>query len=313
MLQYLLRRILIGMLTIFGIVTIVFFALRLLPGEPAEIWLGDYVTPELIELTNKKWGLDKPIWTQYLIYIDNIFHGNLGESLRTSVPVAKLLVRHFPFTVRLVLIGVSLSILIAIPAGIFAAVHQNSLLDMFVMVFSFLFISTPSFWLGLIILFIFSFRLGWFPAIGGEEVGNYFSYFYHLALPALCLGIRGAGMLSRMVRSTMVDTLGKDYISVLRSKGLNEKSILYKHALRNALTPIVSLMGVNLILLLAGAVVVEVVFSRPGLGRLYVSAIEARDYPLIQGCILVISTIVVVINMLVDISYGIIDPRIRYE
>ena len=311
--KYIIRRIFIGILTVFGIITIVFFALRFIPGDPVEIWLGDYSTPELVAMTKEKWGLDKPLWAQYTTYMKNIFRGDLGDSLRMRAPVAELLIRQYPFTIRVVFLGVLISILIAIPGGIIAAVRQNSYIDVFVMIFSFLFISTPSFWLGLMALFFFSIRLGWFPSIGGEDPGNLLTYLPHLALPAICLGLSGAGMLSRMVRSTMIDTLGKNFITTLRSKGLSEKLILYKHALRNALTPIISLIGVNLILLLAGAVIIEMVFTRPGLGRLYVVAIGARDYPLIQGCILVISTVVVVINLIVDICYGIIDPRIRYE
>lgn len=313
MLKYLCRRILFGILTVFLIITIVFFALRLIPGDPADVWLGDYATPELIELTNARWGLDKPLWTQYLTYMKNLLQGELDDSLPMKVPVAELLIRHYPFTLRLVFLGTLLSIIIAIPVGILAAVRQNSFVDMFVMMFSFLFISMPSFWLSLIVLFTFSIRLGWFPAIGGEVGGNLLSCLYYLALPSTCIGIRHAGLVSRMVRSTMIDTLGRDYITVARSKGLSERIIRYKHALRNALFPIVSLVGVSLVLSLAGAVATEVVFSRPGLGRLYVNAVASRDYPLIQGCILVIATAVVVINMLVDISYGIIDPRIRYE
>jgi ABC-type dipeptide/oligopeptide/nickel transport system permease component len=307
------RRALIGILTIFCIITIVFFALRLIPGDPADVWLGDYATPELIKLTRAKWGLDKPVWVQYLTYLDNIVRADLDNSLRMGAPVADLILRHYPFTLRLVFLGTSLSIIIAIPVGILAAVRQNSRTDMFVMMFSFLFISMPSFWLGLIVLFTFSFRLGWFPAIGGEGVGNLLKDLSFLALPSICLGIRYAGLLSRIVRSTMIDTLGKEFITVARSKGVSERMIRYKHALRNALSPIISLIGVSLVLSLAGAVVLEIVFSRPGLGRLYVSAVAARDYPLVQGCILVIATAVVLVNMLVDISYGMIDPRIRYE
>lgn len=310
---YLIRRVTSGLITIFAIVTLVFFALRLLPGDPAEVWLGDYATQELIGSTRAKWGLDKPLWGQYVTYMDNLVRGDLGDSLPMKVSVAELLQRHFPFTLRLVLIGTLLSILIAVPAGIAAAVRQNSFTDLLIMVSSFFFISMPSFWLGLIILFTFSLRLGWFPAMGGEESGNWLSYFSHLALPSICIGVREAGQISRMVRSTMIDTLSKDYIDVARSKGLSEWSIRYKHALRNALAPIVSLVGMSLALSLAGAIVLEVVFSRPGLGRLYVNAVAVRDYPLIQGCILVIAASVVVINILVDISYGIIDPRIRHQ
>ncbi len=313
MIGYLLRRIATGIVTVFVIITIIFFLLRLIPGDPAEVWLGDYATPELLKLTKAKWGLDRPIWGQYVTYVENLVRGDLGDSLRMRVPVIKLLIRHYPYTLRLVLLGTFISLIIAVPIGILAAVRQNSLIDMFVMMFSFLFISMPTFWLGLIVLFTFSFRLGWFPAIGGEGEGSTLDYLRYLALPSICLGIRQAGQLSRMVRSTMIDTLSKDYINVARSKGLSERVIRYKHALRNALSPIVSLLGVTLVLALAGVVILEVVYSRPGLGRLYVNAIAARDYPLIQGCLLIVAIVVVVINMLVDISYGIIDPRIRHE
>lgn len=313
MLKYLFRRMIIGIITVFFIVSIVFFALRLLPGDPVTVWLGEYSTPELITLTKAKWGLDRPIWVQYGTYVKNLLRGDLGDSLRMRVPVSELLLKQYPFTLRLMLLGTLISVMIAIPVGILAAVKQNSFIDMFVMMFSFLFISMPSFWLGLLMLFVFSFRLRWFPAIGAETGSNVLAYLSYLVLPSVCMGIREAGLLSRMVRSTMVDTLSKDYITVARSKGLSEQIILYKHALRNAMSPIVSLIGVSIVLSLAGAVVLEVVFSRPGLGRLYVSAVAARDYPLIQGGILLIATAVVFVNMLVDISYGIIDPRIRYE
>lgn len=313
MLRYIYHRIFLGIVTIFFIITLVFFAFRLIPGDPVEVWLGEYETPELIELTRAKWGLDKPIWTQYLIYMSNLLQGDLGISLRMGVPVYQLILRNYPFTLRLMIVATVISVVIAIPVGILAAVRQNSFVDMLVMIFSFFFISTPSFWLGLIVLFTFSFRLGWFPAIGGEEGGNYLTYFSYLALPSIVSGLRCAGLISRMVRSTMIDILGKDYITVARSKGLKRHIIYYKHALRNALAPIVSLIGVISALSLSGAVILEIVFSRPGLGRLYVSAVEGRDYPLIQGCILVIAIAVVVINMMTDISYGIIDPRIRHE
>jgi len=313
MLSYIGRRLLIGLLTIWIIISLVFVFLRLIPGNPAEVWLGDYATPELIKMTQAKWGLDKPLYMQYYTYLKNIVHGDLGKSLRMRFPVIKLLVRHYPFTLRLVFLGTIISILIAIPLGIAAAVHQNSYIDMIVMMFSFLFISMPAFWLGLIVLFTFSFRFGWFPSIGGESGGSVLNYLSYLVLPSICIGLRQAGLISRMVRSTMIDTLNKEFIMVVRSKGLSEKVIHYKHALRNALAPIISLIGVTLVLSLAGAVVLEVVYSRPGLGRLYVNAVAARDYPLIQGCILTIAIAVVIVNILVDISYGIIDPRIRYD
>jgi len=309
--KYLFWRILTGFLTVFFIVTVVFFAIRLIPGDPAEIWLGDYATPDLINLTRTKWGLDKPIWLQYVKYTINVISLDLADSLRMRVPVGELLLRHYPYTIRLVIFASLLSILVAIPAGVVAAVNQNSIIDVAVMTFSFLVISTPSFWLGLLMLIVFSFSLGWVPSMGGESSGNILNYFSYLILPTICLGLQQAGLISRMVRSTMIDILCKEYILVARSKGLSENVIRYKHALKNALPPIISLVGVSLVISLAGAVVLEVVFSRPGIGRLFVNAIATRDYPLIQGSILFISTGVVFINTFIDIAYGFIDPRVQ--
>jgi peptide/nickel transport system permease protein len=189
------------------------------------VWLGEYSTPELVELTKAKWGLDQPIWIQYAAYVKNLMSGDLGDSLRMRVPVSDLLLSNYPFTLRLMLLGTLLSVIIAIPLGILASVRQNSFIDLFVMMFSFLFISMPSFWLGLLMLFIFSFHLRWFPAIGGETGSNVGSYLSYLVLPCICMGVRVAGLLSRMVRSTMVDTMSKDYITVARSKGLSEQVI----------------------------------------------------------------------------------------
>lgn len=310
---FLIRRMIFGIFTIWLIITFAFFALRLMPGDPAEIWLGDYATPKLIELVKAKWGLDKPMWIQYGIYLNRFAHGDLGNSLRTVMPVSKLLRQQYPYTLRLVLAGLLLAVLIAIPLGIFAALKHNSFIDLLVMTSSFFFISMPTFWFGILLLLGFSLYLGWFPVIGAEQSGNYSSYFYYLTLPVACLGLRGAGMISRMVRSSMIDVMGEEFIKVVRSKGLREWVVIWKHALRNTLTPIISLIGVNLVVLLGGVVLIEVVFSRPGVGYLYVQAISARDYPMIQGCILLVSVVVVVVNFLVDLSYVIIDPRIRYR
>jgi peptide/nickel transport system permease protein len=310
---FILRRLVLGSLTVFAVVTIVFFAIRLIPGDPVHIWLGEYATPQLVELTRAKWGLDKPIWGQYFTYTNNLLRGDLGNSLHKKLPIADLFKRNYPFTVRLVFFSTILSILIAIPVGIFAAVRQNSWVDMISMMFSFLFISMPSFWLGLIAIIVFSFTLGWFPAIGGEGEGGLWKSLSFLFLPSVCMGLRFAGETSRMVRSAMIDTLNMDYITVARSKGLSEWVIRYKLALRNALSPIVSLIGVSFVLSFAGSIVIEIVFTRPGLGMLYVSAVANRDYPLIQGCMILIAVAVVVVNTLIDISYGLIDPRIRHE
>lgn len=309
--KYILKRLLIGVLTVYIIITGAFFLIRSVPGDPVTIWLGDYMTPELKNQLIRSWGLDKPFYQQYLIFLGKIVQGDLGTSLRSNMPVLDLIKRIYPFTIRLMIGGVILGALLGIIFGIFAAARQNSVLDLAAMVNSFIYISMPSFLLALILLYIFSIKLGWFPMIGGETPNRYSTYLPYLVLPWFCLGLRSTGMISRMVRSTMLDVLSADYIRTARSKGLSERFVLYKHALRNTLTSVVSLIGSELIVMLGGTVIVEVVFSRPGLGMLYFTAVSSRDYPLMQGCILTIAAMVICVNLIIDISYAIIDPRIR--
>ncbi len=313
MLAYAGRRLIYAVFTVWFIMSLAFFALRLIPGDPAEIWLGDYATPELVQLVRANWGLDKPLLTQYVIYLGNVARGDLGESLRTVRPVLDLIGHQYPYTLRLVLAGMGVSLLIALPIGILAAVKRNSFADMAVMTSSFLFMSLPEFWLGLLLLLAFSVTLHWFPVIGAEQPGDYLSYVRFLTLPVAVLGLRGAGSIGRMIRSSMLDVLNEEYVRVARSKGLREITVLLKHALRTSLAPIISLIGVNLVLLLGGAVMIEVVFSRPGIGFLYVEAVSSRDYPMVQGCVLVVAVGVVIVNLAIDLCYGLIDPRIRYH
>jgi peptide/nickel transport system permease protein len=295
MINYIIRRILKGLITIWFIVTITFFGLRGLPGNPVEAWLGDYATSGLITQLKAEWDLDKPIHIQYFTFLRNITQGDFGRSFRMGENVGILIGRYYPYTVRLVLGGMALAVILAIPVGVIAAVKANSWTDISIMGIGFIFISMPAFWLGLLLLMVFSLELGWFPTIGSEEPGQFSTY-----LPFL-------------TRSSMLDVLGQDYVTVARSKGLAERTVRYKHALSNALTPVLSLIGLNLVILLGGTVITEVVFSRPGLGSLYVEAIINRDYPMIQGCLIVLSSAAVFINLVTDLAYGIIDPRIRYD
>jgi ABC-type dipeptide/oligopeptide/nickel transport system permease component len=313
MINYIIRRILKGLITIWFIVTITFFGLRGLPGNPVEAWLGDYATSGLITQLKAEWDLDKPIHIQYFTFLRNITQGDFGRSFRMGENVGILIGRYYPYTVRLVLGGMALAVILAIPVGVIAAVKANSWTDISIMGIGFIFISMPAFWLGLLLLMVFSLELGWFPTIGSEEPGQFSTYLPFLTLPCLSVGLKGVAMISRMVRSSMLDVLGQDYVTVARSKGLAERTVRYKHALSNALTPVLSLIGLNLVILLGGTVITEVVFSRPGLGSLYVEAIINRDYPMIQGCLIVLSSAAVFINLVTDLAYGIIDPRIRYD
>jgi ABC-type dipeptide/oligopeptide/nickel transport system permease component len=313
MLKFLIRRLITGLLTAFLIVTIAFFALRLVPGDPSEIWLGEYWTPELGAIYTKQWGLDKPIYAQYAVFLSKVFHGDLGNSLRNGVSVMGLIGRAYPYTLRLMVGSVLIGVVFGTILGTFAARRQNTVMDIFTMIGSFLFISSPSFLLAYTLMYFFAIRLDVFPIISAETPGQYLTYLPALFLPWLCVGLRFMGMVARMTRSGMIEVLSADYIRTARSKGLHERVVLYKHALRNTFTAGMSLIGVEMIILLGGVVIPETIFTRPGLGRLYFSAVSARDYPMVQGCILVIAAGVVCVNLVVDLLYGVVDPRVRYE
>ena len=310
---YVLQRILVAILTVWLILTLAFVAIRLIPGDPVFAYLGDYATPELEAQTRQDWGLDKPILIQYMLYVTKAVQGDFGSSLRMGgKPVGEILLGQYPYTLRLVILSMAVSLLLALPLGMLAAVKQNSLLDLTLMTVTFFFLSMPTFWFGLLLLMVLSVQLGLFPTMGTEEGLFFLSYLKYLTLPVVCLGLHGTAMITRMVRSSVLEILHQDYVRTGRSKGVRESALLWKHVLRNALCPIVSLVGVNLVILLGGVVVIEVVFSRGGLGYLYVEAVASRDYPMIQGCILLIAFVVVTMNLLVDLSYALIDPRIRY-
>ncbi|MEN6369895.1 MAG: ABC transporter permease [Thermotogota bacterium] len=313
MLKFILRRCVIGVATVLLVAVGAFFFLRAVPGDPVDIWLGDYATPELKAQVTAKWGLDKPLWEQFEIYMRELFHGDLGTSLRSGMPISKMVSDVYPYTVRLMIGSILIGVALGIAFGVFAAVRQNSALDLSVMSMSFVFISMPSFVLAYVLLWWLGVKARVFPIIGAETPGLYATYLPHLVLPWLVNGLRTTGMVSRMVRCEMLDVLAADYIRTARSKGLSERLVQYRHALRNSMTGVLGLVGVEIIIMLGGVVIAEVVFSRPGLGRLYFTAISARDYPLTQGCILVISAMVVLINLIVDVLYGILDPRVRYD
>lgn len=313
MLRFIVRRCFIGVATILLVAAGAFFFLRAVPGDPVEIWLGDYSTPELRAQVTAKWGLDKPLFEQFWIYMKQLLRGDFGTSLRSGTPVARMIWDVYPYTIRLMLGSMVIGIALGIGLGVSAAVRHNSALDLSVMSTSFLFISMPSFVLAYLLLWWLGVKARVFPIIGAETPGYYATYLPHLVLPWLVNGLRTTGVISRMARCEMLDVLAADYIRTARSKGLSERLVRYRHALRNSLTGVLGLVGVEIIVMLGGVVITEVVFSRPGLGRLYFTAVSARDYPLTQGCILVIAVMVVLISLVVDLLYGVLDPRVRYE
>lgn len=301
------------MTTLLLIITAAFCVTHFIPGDPAEILLGDYATPELVKMLRKEMGLDQPLWTQYGVYIKKVFQGDLGTSFRTDRKVSQILLEQYPFTVHLCLGSIVISILIGIPFGTFAAIHRRSWFDKIIQPSSVLAISTPMFWLALLVLFLFSIYLEWFPLVGVGDPNNWISLAYHLVLPAFVLGLREAAIITRMTRAAVIDVLDQDYVRTARAKGLAERTVIWKYAVRNSLNPIASIISLDILSLLGGSVIAEVVFSRPGVGRLLVDAISARDYPMVQGATFFIALAVVVISVLTDISYKLLDPRIELE
>lgn len=310
---YLLRKIVSSVLTLLVIITAAFVITRATPGDPAEILLGDYATPELVKMLRKEMELDKPLWVQYSTYMKKIFRLDLGTSFRTDREVSVTLLEQYPYTLHLCLGSILISILVGIPLGTLAAIKRKSWFDKVILPTSVLAISTPMFWLALLVLFFFSIYFQWFPLLGAGSPNNWGSLAYHLVLPAFVLGLREAAIITRMTRATVIDVLDQDYIRTARAKGLTERAVIWKYAVRNSLNPIVSIVGLDILSLLGGSVIAEVVFSRPGVGRLLVDSISARDYPMVQGATLFIAFAVVIINVLTDISYRLLDPRIELE
>ena len=290
-----------------GISVFTFLMLHLVPGDPVTAIAGDKpLTDERIDQIRHQYGLDRPLWVQYADYMGGVLRGDLGSGLHSQRPVADSIREALWPTVQLTLAGLVVAVLLGVALGILAAMFHNSWVDSSAMALALLGVSMPVFYLGLLLLFAFSFHFHLFPATG---LGGW----RHLVLPAVAVGFASSAYVARLVRSSMLEVLRQDYIVTARAKGLVERFVVTRHALKNALIPTITYLGLQLAGLLSGAVVTEMVFSRPGLGRVAVSAINNRDYPLIQGTVLVTAGIYVLVNLVVDLLYGIIDPRIRYD
>ena len=306
MLQYVVKRLLSTIPVLFGISLLLFFMLRMLPGDPAQVLAGQMATPEEIENIRHQLGLDRPIHVQYAFFLSRLALFDLGRSARTQNPVTEEIWARLPNTILLAVVAIALACLFGIPAGIVSAVRPYTWTD-YVVTFSALFgISMPVFWLGLMLVVIFAVMLNWLPAGG---TGSW----KHVILPSLTLAALMVAFIARMTRASMIEVLSQDYTTTARSKGLKEQVVIIKHALKNALIPIITVVGLQFGLLLGGAVLTETVFAWPGLGRLIVDSILARDYPVIQGAILVFGLLYILVNLIVDLVYAYVDPRIRYE
>jgi peptide/nickel transport system permease protein len=304
---YILRRLVQAVPVLIGITFLTFSMVHLIPGDPVLAFAGEKPpTPEQREKIRIQYGLNKPLLEQYRIYMGKLLRGDLGTGLRSQRPVWDSIKEALPPTIELTLAGLAVALALGVPLGILAAVFRSSWLDSSAMTIALLGVSVPSFYLGLLLLFAFSFHFHLFPATG---LGGW----RHLVLPAVTIGFGSSAYIARLVRSSMLETLHTDFVTTARAKGLVERTVITRHALKNALIPTVTYFGIQLAGLLTGAVVTENVFSRPGLGRLAVTAIGNRDIPLIQGTVLVAAAIYLAVSLLVDLSYAVIDPRIRYE
>jgi peptide/nickel transport system permease protein len=295
----------------FLITTVVFFLVHLIPGDPARLMVGGaHITQANLENIRKAYRLDRPLPEQYGLWVSDLLHGNLGKSYRQRTEVRTLILERLPITLKLSVFSFLISLAIAVPLGIISAVRRNSWLDVSATVFALVGASSPVFFTAILLILLFSFKLQWLPSIGAGEGG--WDEFVHLLLPSVTLGISLAAITTRITRSAMVEALTQDYIETARAKGLPSRAIVLKHALRNALVPIVTVAGLQFGFLIVGAVLVEQTFGLGGLGSLLIQAVQVRDYPVVQGATIFIAAIFILINLAVDILYGVIDPRVRY-
>ena len=304
MIRYIVRRLLQLVPVALGVATLTFALIHLVPGDPVVAMLGETAAPADVDGLRRELGLDRPLWEQYATFLAGLARGDLGESIATHEPVSKLIAARFPATLELAVAAMLVAILIAFPLGMIAGARPGGVADLGAMGFAILGISIPHVYLGPLLMILFSLQLGLVPLTGRGGFG-------HLVLPALTLGTGLAAILARMLRQSLVQVRESDYIRTARSKGLGEAGALLRHGLRNALSPVVTLMGLQMGALLSGAIITEVIFSWPGLGRLMISAIGARDYPLVEGCVLTFALTYVLVNLATDVLYCVIDPRIR--
>lgn len=314
--RYLIRRLLITGPILLGITVLSYFIMSLTPGDPVQMLIDPSMSRADVEIRRRALGLDQPAYVRYVKWLDELAHGNLGYSFSSGAPVATRVGERVMPTLKLTVSALLLSYVIAVPIGVLVATRRYTWIDYVATFFAFIGISLPTFFLGLAGIYIFALRLRWLPVggtitLGGE--GGFVDSLLHLALPVTVLAVAGAGALTRYVRSSMLDVLGQDYVRTARAKGLVEAIVMRRHALRNALIPVITLAGLQLPALLAGAVITEQVFEWPGMGRLTIEAINQRDYPVLMGITLITALLVTAGNLLADLTYSIIDPRIRYD
>jgi peptide/nickel transport system permease protein len=304
--RYILKRLLSLIPVVFGVVTAVFLLAHLIPGDPVDIMLGESAQPAQKEELRKYLKLDLPLHEQYLKYLKGLSSGDMGSSIRSQKPVIDEIMTRFPATLELAIASLIVAILISFPAGILSALKKDTALDHGSLLFSLIGLSMPNFWLGPLLILIFSIKLDLLPFSGRQG-------FFHIILPALTMGVGMAAILTRLIRSSMLDELTQDYVRTAVAKGVTKKRVVLLHILKNSMIPVLTVLGLQFGALLAGSIITETIFSWPGIGRLTINAINSRDYPLVQGCVLFIALFYVLVNLVTDLVYALFDPRIRYE
>lgn len=315
MLSFVVRRLFFSFFVVLGVLTLVFMSMHFAPGDPIDMLIspegGGRATPEQIAQLRAKYGLDQPLHVQYVVYLRNALMLDLGRSIRNDRPVAQELTRLFPATFQLTVASLVVAALIGTAVGVLAAVHKDSLLDNLSMTVALLGVSLPNFLLGLLLMLLFALQLGWLPP-SGRQPGLSWEALKHLIMPATTLGVATAAIIARLVRSSMLDVLGEDYVRTAAAKGLRRASVILRHAFRNALNPLVTVIGLEFGVLLSGAVIAESIFAWPGVGRYLILGINGRDFPVVQGTVIFIAVIFVLVNLVVDLLYSVLDPRVQY-
>lgn len=313
MAAYVLKRLVSAIPTFLGAITVVFFIMRLIPGDAALLMLGDNPSQEALDALRRRLGLDRPVPVQYGAYILDVVQGDFGRSIRTNRPVMEEVLRVLPHTAALAITGTLIGTALGMALGIASGTRRNSPVDYVISVVSLTGVSMPIFTIGIILLVVFSYELRWMPAIGAGDAGDLGDQLWHLALPSLALGISASAIVARMTRSSVLEILHQDYVRTARAKGLQTAAVTYKHVLKNAMIPVVTVVGLNFGRLLSGTVITETLFVRPGLGRLLIDALYARDYPQVEAAIAFFALSFILVNLLVDLSYAALDPRIQYS
>lgn len=311
MLRHILRRLLLAIPTLIVVITIIFVIVRVIPGDPARARLGDQASEEAVNQLREELGLNQSLWGQYVDYMTGLVQGDLGRSLVNRAPAWDQIQNVLPHTIELTIVSILIALLFGIPTGVITAVKQNTWVDYTGRILSLAGLSAPAFYIGILLIYVFAAKLGWFPAIGAGDFSDPVDNLHSLVLPAITLGLVETAYVARMTRSVMLNVLSDDYVRTARSKGLTERSVLLKHALRAGLVPIVSLVGLFTIGLIGSSVLTEEVFARPGLGSLMVGATGQRDYTLLQAIMVVYALIIVLVNIIVDLIYTAVDPRVR--